>query len=99
MPALLSKAEIKKRLGRLHGWKNEGKFVTKTFEFEEFMDAIDFVNQIAKVAEAQEHHPDIWIRYTTVKLEIQTHSEGGVTDWDIRLAKEIEKSVKSRQAT
>ncbi len=97
MPALLSKAEIKKRLGRLDGWKSEGKFVTKTFEFEEFMDAIDFVNQVAKVAEAQEHHPDVWIRYTTVKLEIQTHSEGGVTDWDIRLAKEIERSVKPRQ--
>jgi len=54
------------------------------------MDAIAFVNEVAEASEREEHHPDINIRYTTVKLSIQTHSEGGVTEWDIGLAKAID---------
>ena len=90
MPALLSDAEIASRIGPLGGWKHEGAFITKTFEFKEFMDGINFVGAIAKIAEEEEHHPDISIRYTTVKLSLQTHSEGGVTEWDVGLAERIE---------
>lgn len=93
MPKLLTAPEIKAHLKRLKGWNHEGKFVTKAFEFDKFMDGIAFVNRVAEVAEEQEHHPDINIRYTTVKLSIQTHSEGGVTEWDIELASAIEKMV------
>ena len=90
MPKLLSDSEIKTRLKELKGWKREGKFITRTFKFGHFMDAIAFVNEVAEAAEREEHHPDINIRYTTVKLSIQTHSEGGVTVWDIKLAKAID---------
>ena len=101
VPTLLSDAEIKTRLKELNGWKHEGKFITRTFEFGHFMDAIAFVNEVAEAAEREEHHPDITIRYTTVKLSIQTHSEGGVTEWDIGLAKAIdvlEKAVRRESA-
>ena len=90
MPKLLSDTEIKSRLKELKGWKREGKFITRTFEFGHFMDAIAFVNEVAEAAEREEHHPDINIRYTTVKLSIQTHSERGVTEWDFDLAKAID---------
>jgi len=90
MPKLLSDSEIRKRLEGLKGWKHEGKFITRTFEFGHFMDAIAFVNEVAEAAEREEHHPDISVRYTTVKLSIQTHSEGGVTEWDLALAKAID---------
>ena len=90
VPRLLTDSEIAKRLVRLQGWKKEGKFISRTFEFDHFMDAIAFVNEVAEAAERQEHHPDINIRYTTVKLSIQTHSEGGVTEWDFDLAKAID---------
>jgi 4a-hydroxytetrahydrobiopterin dehydratase len=93
VPKLLTVPEIKNHLKSLKGWKHEGKFITKTFEFEKFMDGIAFVNRVAKVAEEQEHHPDINIRYTTVRLSIQTHSEGGVTEWDVELATAIEKMM------
>ncbi len=86
MPKLLSDAEIKSGLKKLKRWKQEGKFITRVFEFDQFMDAIAFVNEVAEAAEREEHHPDINIRYTTVKLSIQTHSEGGVTEWDLELA-------------
>jgi 4a-hydroxytetrahydrobiopterin dehydratase len=101
VPKLLSDAEIKSRLKVLNGWKHEGKFITSTFEFDHFMDAIAFVNEVAEAAEREEHHPDINIRYTTVKLSIQTHSEGGVTEWDIDLARAIDvlkKAVKWESA-
>lgn len=92
MPTLLSDEKIETGLKPLKGWRHEGKFITKSYKFDEFMDGIKFVNRVAKIAERREHHPDIWVRYTTVKLEVQTHSEGGVTRWDIELAEEIERS-------
>jgi 4a-hydroxytetrahydrobiopterin dehydratase len=101
VPKLLSDAEIKSHLKELNGWKHEGKFITRTFEFNHFMDAIAFVNEVAEAAEREEHHPDMNIRYTTVKLSIQTHSEGGVTDWDIGLAKaidDLDKAVRRESA-
>ena len=90
VPKLLTDAAIKSRLKALKGWAHEGKFITKTFEFDHFMDAIAFVNEIAEAAEREEHHPDINIRYTEVKLSILTHSEDGVTEWDIDLARAID---------
>ena len=90
VPRLLTAAEIEGRLKELRGWKAKGGFITKTYEFDHFMDAIAFVNEVAEAAERQEHHPDINVRYTTVTLSIQTHSEGGVTKWDIDLAKTID---------
>lgn len=99
MPRLLHNSEIKKRLETLKGWKRDGKFVTKSFEFENFTDGIAFVSRVAEVAEKEEHHPDIHIRYTTVTLSVQTHSEGGVTEWDLELAEAIEKMVAATKAT
>lgn len=90
MPKLLGQGELKKRLQSLDGWKSKGDFITKTFEFKDFMDGIRFIERVAKVAEEHEHHPDIHVRYTTVRLELQTHSEGGVTEWDLDLAKAID---------
>jgi 4a-hydroxytetrahydrobiopterin dehydratase len=96
VPKLLESAEVKKRLRGLEGWKLDGKFITKTFEFKEFMDGIKFIGEVARVAEKEEHHPDIHVRYTTVTLSVQTHSEGGVTEWDIDLAEAIEKMLESK---
>ncbi len=90
VPELLEEAEIKKRLRKVDGWSYGGGFITKQFEFGRFLDGIEFINKVAAVAEEQEHHPDIHIRYTTVKLSLQTHSEGGVTDWDFELAAAID---------
>jgi len=75
------------------GWKRKGNFISKDFKFGEFMDGIRFVDDISTIAERLDHHPDIHIRWTTVRLEIQTHDEGGITSLDIRLATEIEKHL------
>jgi len=90
VPKLLSDSEISGRLKNLKGWKRDGQFITKVFEFNRFVDGIDFVNRVAAVAEKEEHHPDIHVRYTTITLSVQTHSEGGITEWDLDLAEAIE---------
>ena len=72
--------------------------MTKTLEFGSFMSGISFINQIARVAERLQHHPDISVRYTTIKLLIQTHSVGGITAKDFQLASAIEKGSGKRRA-
>jgi len=89
MPRLLTAREIEKKLRTLGGWQHRGHFITRTFVFDEFMDGVSFINKVARIAEHQEHHPDIKVRYTTITISVQTHSEGGVTNWDIGLARAI----------
>ena len=88
--AKLNDPEIQKELKYLIGWIRTGKEITKKFEFKDFNQAMDFVNSIAIIAERANHHPDIDIRWNKVQLVLSTHSEGGITQKDIALAKEIE---------
>jgi 4a-hydroxytetrahydrobiopterin dehydratase len=89
--ARLSEAEVDRALAPLKGWTRQADFIEKEFRFRTFLSGIRFVDAVAKIAESQEHHPDIHIVWTTVTLKIQTPDEGGITKWDIGLAKEIEK--------
>ncbi len=91
MPRRLSRARIESELKKLEGWNLEKEFITKTFEFKTFMAGIRFVSDVARIAEEEEHHPDIHIRYDKVRLSLQTHTEGGVTERDLDLARAIEK--------
>ena len=90
MPAL-SEAEISKRLGSLPGWQLKGKAIEKRFELSSFLPAIQFVQKVAELAEAAQHHPDIIINYNVVTLNLATHSAGGVTEKDLELASQLEK--------
>lgn len=91
--AKLSDAEVQRALTSLQGWSREGDYLKKEFRFRTFMGGIKFVEEVALVAEAQDHHPDIHVVWTTVTLKITTHDEGGLTKWDVALAREIEKHV------
>ncbi len=88
--AKLSDARVQRALSSLPGWRRDGDFITKDFRFPTFLAGIGFVDAVALLAEAQEHHPDIHVVWTTVTLRIQTHDEGGLTKWDFDLAKAIE---------
>jgi 4a-hydroxytetrahydrobiopterin dehydratase len=86
----LSKVEIQQKLKGTLGWSHAGKALNKRFTFKTFMAAIGFVNRIAEVSDKAGHHPDITVNYNVVTLSLSTHSEGGVTDKDFQLAKEID---------
>jgi 4a-hydroxytetrahydrobiopterin dehydratase len=87
----LSDAEITAELGRLNGWLRDGNALVKTFTFARFADGIQFVQRLAVVADDMDHHPDIDIRYTKVRIGLSTHSAGGITALDVKLAGEAER--------
>jgi len=71
-------------------WSESNQKLEKTFKFKDFNDAIDFVNKIGKIAETQNHHPDIEIKYNKVKLSITDHEKGEVSDKCHKLVKAID---------
>ena len=93
MADLLSDEEIEQRLDELGDWDREGDEIFKVFEWEDFARAIKFVNDVAKLADRYDHHPDIDIRYAKVKLTLTTHSEEGLTSIDFDFANDIEQSI------
>jgi 4a-hydroxytetrahydrobiopterin dehydratase len=76
-----------------NNWKESQRSIERDFEFESFQDALKFVNKVAKLAEIQNHHPDILMHsYKNVKITLCTHDENNcVTPKDHRLAKGIDK--------
>ena len=86
MADLLKADAAKARLKKIPEWELEKKHIERTFEFDDFSESIDFVNGVAEVAEDEEHHPDIDIRYNKVRLILSTHSKGGLTELDFNLA-------------
>ena len=90
MPPLLSQEEVDERLSRLERWRQEGRCILRDFTLPSFGEAMAFVNRLAEVAEELDHHPDIAISYSGVSLSITTHSVGGLTRRDFRLAGRID---------
>lgn len=84
-------------LEALHGWAREGDAIAKTFTFPAFLDGIAFVARVAQAAEAADHHPDIDIRYTSVRCALSTHDSGGITANDVDLARAIEELAVERR--
>ena len=93
MTDLLDDEEIEQRLDELGDWEREGDEIHKDFEFDDFPAAIQFVTEVARLAERYDHHPDIDIRWNKVRLVLSTHSEGGLTGLDFDVAGEIEQSI------
>jgi 4a-hydroxytetrahydrobiopterin dehydratase len=87
--ALLTEVEITQKLELLEGWNLRGKEIVCRIELADFVQAMGFVQSVAMLAEKQDHHPDIDIRWNTVILTLTTHSEGGLTAKDFKLAAEI----------
>jgi 4a-hydroxytetrahydrobiopterin dehydratase len=75
-------------MGTVPGWTAHSKKIRRKFEFAGFMDAVDFVNRVARKAEKADHHPDIDVRWNKVSLTLTTHSEGGLTGKDFLMARE-----------
>ncbi len=94
---MLSNDELKSTIKDLgNRWELKDGKIVKSFQFTSFMNAIEFVNEIARVAERLDHHPIIRINWKTVKLSLKSFDVDAITKRDISLAKEIEKVVKSK---
>jgi 4a-hydroxytetrahydrobiopterin dehydratase len=83
---VLSPEVAQNRLAALPGWQIESGELVRTFQFNDFVAALAFVNRVGELAEQAGHHPDIDIRYNRVRLALVTHSAGGLTGKDFDLA-------------
>jgi 4a-hydroxytetrahydrobiopterin dehydratase len=95
MPELLNPEAVQTLLLEVPQWKLEGDTISRTAEFPSFLEAVDAVNNIAREAESMDHHPDIDIRWRTVRLGLSTHSAGGLTALDFQLAKKLDQILPS----
>ncbi len=67
-------------------WAETGGQIHRTFQFKDFVEAMKFVNKVAEQAEADQHHPDVLIRWNKVTLTLSTHDAAGITAKDFALA-------------
>ena len=86
----LTPEALKQFLAEHPEWKHEGGMLRRTYEAPTFLKGIEFVSQVAKAAEAADHHPDIDIRWRKVTLALVTHDAGGLTWRDTKLAAEAD---------
>jgi 4a-hydroxytetrahydrobiopterin dehydratase len=85
----LEPEEIARQLRDLPGWTGDSVAIRRGYAFPDFMTAIRGVEEMAVVAEAMDHHPDIDVRWRTLHLTLTTHDAGGVTQLDVELAHRI----------
>ena len=86
---ILSDEQIEQFLIELAEWRIKDEKLFRVLRFKDFNKAIEFMNQVAITAEAMDHHPEWSNVYNKVEIYLVTHSEGGITQLDIVLAREI----------
>jgi len=93
----ITKEYVEKYLKKVPGWNSPDNLkIVREFKFSAkgedspFTIAMQFVNKVAKIAEAEGHHPDIYVSYNKVRLELSTHAIGGLSENDFILAAKID---------
>lgn len=87
----LSTDEIQQKLKETKGWQLDGSALKKEWKFENFAEALKFINKVGAIAEKQDHHPEIYNVYNRVTLRYFTHDLGGLTRRDFKAVSEIDK--------
>lgn len=89
----LSEEREDELLGQISNWSliRDGEHkIRKQFKFADFKKALEFVNKVGEIAEQEQHHPDIYIFYNRVQMELFTHAVGGLSENDFILASKID---------
>lgn len=84
-------SEAEEMLKKIPGWEivESGEKIRREYKLDDFQASMDLVNNIAEIAEQEGHHPDIYIWYDTVRLDLTTHEVGGLTENDFIVAAKI----------
>ncbi|NJK86898.1 MAG: 4a-hydroxytetrahydrobiopterin dehydratase, partial [Bacteroidales bacterium] len=86
----LSEAEVLKYLKEVPQWVSEGDKIYREFKFVNFKQTMDFVKQVADIAEEEGHHPDMYVSYGSCKVILWTHAINGLSENDFILASKID---------
>ena len=89
---------IGSKLQELPGWYYEDGWIRRQYKTDGWPTTVMLVNQIAYLAEAAYHHPDLAVTWAKIWVKLKTHSENGITDRDLELARKIEEAVLWRPA-
>ena len=96
-PRVLTRKELSAIMPRLSGWKLADNKLRRTFEFQDFVQSLSFVNSLVAYFETVDHHPDVRIAYGEVTFELTRYDVGGrVTDRDVEVAKKISSLYRAR---
>lgn len=90
----LPEKEIREQVAKLDGWHVVGGKLNKTFEFDDFVQAFGFMARVAMKAEKMNHHPEWFNVYNRVRIDLVTHDVDGISNYDIKLAKTIDRVAK-----
>jgi len=90
----LCDAEIASRLKLLPEWRPAGETLARTFRFADYYQTMAFVNALAFIAHAQDHHPDLGVHYNRVEVRFSTHAVGGVSENDFICAAKVEQLLR-----
>jgi 4a-hydroxytetrahydrobiopterin dehydratase len=86
----LDEASLKTALAQHPGWTQKDKSLVRTWQAKTFPEGIALIDRVAEVAQAMDHHPDIFIAFNQVTFTLSTHDAGGITQLDLKLAKSID---------
>ncbi len=86
----LSGDEITEGLKELKDWDVEGEKLTKSYEFASYKEGITFACEVAGLADEMDHHPELEIGYKKVRISMNTHSVGGLSPYDLALARRVD---------
>jgi 4a-hydroxytetrahydrobiopterin dehydratase len=90
---ILNAEQLAGEVARLNGWQVEGLELKKHIKFADFAESLQFVNKVAELAEAADHHPDITFGWGYADIALTTHDSGGITAVDIALAEKIDRVI------
>ncbi len=90
---LLSREKAEELCRQVPQWILRDSSMEREFQFQDFRQAMEFVDRVAEIAEQQNHHPDIVITYNKVKLTLSTHKVGGLSRKDFHQAAEIDRML------
>jgi 4a-hydroxytetrahydrobiopterin dehydratase len=89
-PPRLSPEDVTAALNDLPLWSGGTDGIERTIRLPSFRAAVEAIGMIADVAEEMDHHPDIDLRWTKVRVAVVTHSAGGLTELDLALARRVD---------
>ncbi len=92
----LSISEAQGLLSEIPAWSPAGTEIKRQFRFKDFRQSMEFVNDVAALANKQDHHPDIFISYNKVQLTLSTHKIGGLSMNDFIMAAKIDRTAERR---
>ncbi|OGP83493.1 MAG: 4a-hydroxytetrahydrobiopterin dehydratase [Deltaproteobacteria bacterium RBG_13_65_10] len=88
--------EIRALLSQINGWEAvNAHHLSKAYKFKNFVEALAFVNRVGEIAERQGHHPDVYLTWGKVRLEIWTHKIDGLTESDFIFAAKCDEALKT----